>query len=304
MNISSVIRSVGNTLPSLFTKLPNTPIGRITLIAAPLFLLLASYALWRRNTTPLPPPVLPPYPEVATQALRRAQELLAQNPAITPHQCNRNGRAIPLPRNLEIAKLRTLCHIKYTQFVVAASKQSFTFLTFDPIRDLMDDCITLAYAIAVKSLEEMPQHASSFWGRKTYVQMLVDTNASLFCPVGLLSNLYHQFRSCASIEKVDGEDVLMPIKDQDALEQHGKTYFVPGKMEYRWRLLFNDYCDRVACYAPREEIKKLNSQVARWLIKEETPPPTDTLSRADYRFAVANNEDFFRPIYRNSIEIP
>jgi hypothetical protein len=81
----------------------------------------------------------------------------------------------------------------------------------------------------------------------------------------IFSKLYHQARSCATqLDRKTWADPMgmgdhepMPIREKEFLtEEDQEPYFNPTKPQYRWRQLYNAFCDLVDKYGVRSHLEK------------------------------------------------
>ena len=193
------------------------------------------------------------YSKLEQEALDFANQKLIEHADITP----RIEEGLDKPVNLDILKLLTIGSDIYWRSLEKALKDNQdNSWSNEAVIKAYDECLKIAYAISVLTLEDLPAFAAK---RPKEDQALAK---SLTSQRGYLSTTIY---FCAAIYRHGRGGVVWLQKKRDSGVQypaglipdaHSALFYQDGTIQSNWRELYNAYSDRIRMYVPEVELNQ------------------------------------------------
>lgn len=191
--------------------------------------------------------------------LKNAEKLLNEKQLLAIEFVTDEKKLIQ-PIKVEINQLAG-CYIEaYKQLMTQANQNHQDIFSNPDLANLADTCIELAYAIGMATLAEL----------ETFTEKLAQVNNMRLTPAQVftsketyhlitfcwLPRLYRILRGCDHVEtaRKTGKPAFIFINDPSKLKEHGKLFYQASTLQAKWRLLHNDFCQRVKSRVSEEEL--------------------------------------------------
>jgi hypothetical protein len=161
----------------------------------------------------------------------------------------------------------------------SCSKQdeSLYFWNNSQVITLVNECLKISYALCSLALDDLPEYIQSValqglvWSP---AKAIAKQKSYLLRIFPLVSDLYHHARgSAAWLPHVDFPNInFLQFPREPITKEHEDLFYQEGTIQSQWRELYNDFCDRVRLYIPKEDLKVICKKGdVRWLQKDEGP---------------------------------
>lgn len=149
-----------------------------------------------------------------------------------------------------------------------------------------DNLIKVGYAISRLTLEEIPGFIDSLKKIKgvdwTPAEALTDQTSYQYRTFYYCTMAYHNLRREASWVKLKNAyniqitsegskkiPIERLVRKDNVSKNHSDLFYTKGTIQLRWRLLYNDYCDRIRKLVDEKELNKEDSRAVEWTQKDE-----------------------------------
>lgn len=136
-----------------------------------------------------------------------------------------------------------------------------------------DDCMKLAYAISVLTLEDLPAFTSAMpKEEQKFSKSLARQDAYMYRAFYYCTNMYHWIRG-GIVSKVNPQtrESYLGFSNDKISKEEALPFYQSGTIQNRWNSLYNSYCDRVRMYVSEEELRNGDPRHANWTQKDLNP---------------------------------
>lgn len=203
--------------------------------------------------------------KLRSDTLAFARQKLAERQDIQPllYECDSLDETIQ-PMNQEIGKLIALSN-EFNWRLIGNDVAGENPYEQRPIQEIIDTQMKIRYATSVLALEELPAFTQQH--RVTTANALINSHSHLTLNFFHFSKFYHRIRGEAQLTA----DHLF-YQDRPVSPDHEKTFYQPKSMQNQWRLLYNDYCNRVHSNISDAKLRKATlDHHADWTQKDLGP---------------------------------
>lgn len=153
--------------------------------------------------------------------------------------------------------------------------------------------IETAFAITCLSLDELLDFTADLRAKdidRTFEAALVAQDSYLYRTFFECSNVYHLIRAAAIRMHSDfsGEEEFvmcpyesalwifnrknhqLPSKDE-VFARHTPPYYQEGTVQYKWRSLYNEFCNRIHAYIDENALNQADPRFMKWARPENAP---------------------------------
>lgn len=207
-----------------------------------------------------------PYSDRGQRAIACARQKLEQRQDLQPMIFKFRGLlSFSQPFDKEIARLAALHQEVYEAFVQKIKDNE------DPWNDpstleMADDLMKLSYAISSLSLDELPRLAQKKKGSGNAV-ILTSAETYQYRTFFYLPTAYHSARRKVDRSENNPEVIVFSTKIE---EKYLEPFYQEGTLQWEWRMLYNDYCERVRMCLDEDELKKKDSRYVKWTQADES----------------------------------
>jgi hypothetical protein len=214
--------------------------------------------------------------KTATQAVDFARQQLSEHPEIKPEVFCAGwlGSAkTNQPVNQEIALLTAL----YWEVYFVAFEQEIKKYKDDPwsrpeVIQAADNLMKTAYAISRLTLEDLPEFTQALekkGEKRSFAEALTKQDSYQYRTYYYCTNVYHWIRSGIVCRKREGEDEEGLFPPKETPKKHVADFYQEGTIQFGWRALYNDYCDRVRQYVKEKDLQKADNRHFTWTQKDK-----------------------------------
>lgn len=225
-----------------------------------------------------------PYSELGQAAIDFAMEELAKHPEAKP--IHFGGSNWHQPVNRDISKLSRLYGSYYSAFATAIQKHQNDPWTKPEVIEAADAFLKIGFAISCLTLEDLEAFTEELrrertWYEKlfgevaidrSYAQALSAQDSYSFRTIMYCAQNYHDLRG----EIGWAGDRLGYTKSDYGVPQSPtqQLYYQEGTMQHGWRVLYNEFCDRLRVYVPESApdehwTKRIDERFLKWTQKDE-----------------------------------
>lgn len=198
-------------------------------------------------------------------ALKRAYQLLEENPATTPFVflSNYNSRVYG-PLNPDISRMTKLYSNILSDFTLLRSAG----LDNLHILDLKDDLMKLAFAISYLTLEELPAYMEARAGgngferlspkpsisyKRTAAATIDSQDGYVNCTIRRCHIVYFYLRGACQWSATHKKLMLIP----EVPKEHQDLFYQAGTLQNSWRELHNEFCQLFSDFFSHDEHSRL-----------------------------------------------
>lgn len=200
-----------------------------------------------------------PYPSEAEVALNYGREVLEANPQITPFRFSTDLYSYSKthqPLNEEIGRLGALFwndnYYLFVQQIKANNPWDNSILM-----DKADQLMKIAYTMAILMLDELNSFKEDLKA-KGIKRSVADTftrgDSYQIQAFFAFTYLYHIIRGGINVEACPKE-----------------RFFAVGTVPFSWRLLYNDFCERLKVAIPVKSLRAMDNRFANWSVPDKDP---------------------------------
>ncbi len=218
------------------------------------------------------------YSEMGQEAIEFARQKLNENSDSQPFTfkslqgASKGGTHQPL--NQEIALLTTLYYDVYFEAFTQEVKKHADPWSQPAVIQAADDLIKIGYAITCLTLEDLPeftQDLESKGTKRTYAEALAKQDSYQYRTYYYCTQAYHWIRGGSTWSQCpwddeEGEDLYQP---SETPKEHADLFYQKGTIQYGWRMLYNDHCDRIRSYVKEADLKEADNRLFTWTKKDE-----------------------------------
>jgi hypothetical protein len=195
--------------------------------------------------------------DFAKEAFEFARAELKAHPELQPWKyVDVNKKPVPPPKNSEIALLTTL----YMQIICPrledAHKKHFGNNPWQQkeVIEVADANAKISYVISSLILEE-----------SNFKEILL-AEREMQVAFKFFSNFYHCVRG-EGVPKQNRKE-NDPKPSQAVKKEYAEPFYQTDKIQYKWRILFNGFCDKVWLKIDRDTLAKISKDYPNWFIKD------------------------------------
>lgn len=205
------------------------------------------------------------YSKLGKEAIQTAREILNNYPHIEPYVWE--GKHQPI--NQEIAYLANLYLVYGTKCKEVLQKNQNDPWKNKEVLTVHDDLIKISYALGCLTLDDLPDFVEDLKNKnttRTFAEALTLQDSYQYRTFFRLPQLYHTIRG--EISWIDSINNL-GYKSNEISKEHADEFYKENTQQNSWRVLYNDYCDRITNYVSRNDLKKADTRHDNWTQKDE-----------------------------------
>jgi hypothetical protein len=213
------------------------------------------------------------YPKVGQQAIESARTGLFMN--ITKFQPTKFSTwggpdNTYQPVHKEIPLLNTFYwEVCYGAFAGAIQDHPNDPWSQPGVQQLAGDLLKVGYAITCLMLEELPEFVHFLeqqeGRRRSYAEALTRQDSYQCIAFFACARAYHWLRGGIIWNESDG-GLDYP---QTTPQTHTDLFYQEGTLQFMWRKLYNDHCDRIRGYVKEADLGDADSRFTNWTQKDE-----------------------------------
>ncbi len=209
-----------------------------------------------------------------------AMQMLEKHPKIEAFEFRCGwGEPVHQPTTPIIGKLTSLYLQQFERFEIALKKTYSDLNTSrnnpwdsKETREIADTCMKLGYAISVLTLEDLQPFTDKLLkdagDKRTFAKALTHQDSYQYRTFYYCTRMYHICRGGLIWDK--------PYKYAEAdlnyprtlSQEHVQPFYEKGTIQNSWNKLYNDYCDRIASFVDREELRQADNRHFTWTKKD------------------------------------
>ncbi len=213
-----------------------------------------------------------PYSSLEQESLDFASEKLKEHADVKSTFNFRHN-----PKNNQLLKLMEIYwEIYFKNFENKMKIQSDQPWNNEEVLKAADDCMRLAYAISVLTLEDLPAFTSAMpKEEQKFSKSLARQDAYMYRSFYYCTNMYHWIRG-GIVSKIDPRTSrsYLGFSNDEISKEEALPFYQSDTIQNRWNSLYNSYCDRVRMYVSEEELRDQwngDQRHANWTQKDLNP---------------------------------
>ncbi len=262
VNFNSISVSFQNHISNLINYQDQTPLRKISTVALcilsvgiPLIIAYRTFSYCFAGTPTKTTTPTQPYSDLGNEALKFARQELQSDSSIKPaifQSGYYDKKQTKQPTNSEIALLTTL-----------SKKAGKGYFANEQELEKSSRYINLAFATSNLTLDDLEPFTQKIGKgflnllfreeKRTYTQALTKQDSYLYRTFFYLPLAYLNVRH-----------------PKGKSEEYINAFYKEGTSQYNWRMLYNEYCDRVRSYVAEEELEKADKRFVKWTRKDES----------------------------------
>lgn len=215
------------------------------------------------------------YPQIGQEAIEFARKKLSEHSGVkaTVFSAGWGGPSkTNQPVNQEIALLTALYWDVYFKALEQEVKKHAEPWSQPAVIQAADDLMKIGYAISCLTLEDLPkfiEFLDSKGVKRTYAEALTIQDSYQYRTYYNCTQTYHWIRGGIAWRKSEGNDEEGLFHPREVPKAHADRFYQEGTVQSGWRVLYNDYCDRVRLYVKEDELRGADNRHITWTKKDE-----------------------------------
>jgi hypothetical protein len=254
-------------------------VGGVALTALSLGKILKNIALIGENTQKIARGVqefADRQPAVCEQAMEFAKSQLDKHKDIKPFVFSNfwtGPEGTDQPVNQDIPLLTAIYRRFYCEFEQELKKYKDNNPWSQPsVIQAASSLMKISYAISRLTLEDLPAFTRRIEESKekklTYAEALTKQDSYQYRTYYYCTRAYHWIRGELTWKKEEDEPETL-FHPHEISKEHAALFYQGGTVQLEWRMLYNDYCERVRGIVDEESLKKADNRHFNWIRKDE-----------------------------------